>query len=129
VDCEKIAPVLDQMPLGVTVAGVVLGLVWSFGWQHYIRYWVRSGPPHRRSVEVGFRIFFFMCFAGSAWQFAEQIVSAHGPSGTEVEFGVIDGLIIVAVFSSLTGSSDGTGGTQKGTFDRLWLLGTSSDQA
>lgn len=97
------AVILDQMPLGVTVAGIILGIVWYFGWRHYIRYWVRSAPPYRRSVEVGFRIFFFACFAGSAWQFIAQIINTHGPSWEQIGFSIVDGLIIVAVFFAADG--------------------------
>jgi hypothetical protein len=52
---EQKDPVLDHMNLGFALAVVFITLCWNLDWQHYMRYWIRRGPPYGRYWQWGFR--------------------------------------------------------------------------
>lgn len=95
-DSATVGAIADQMPLGFPIAASILGLVWTLQWRHWIRYWVRSPPPYRQAVERGFRIFFLLCFLGSAWQLIDESTKG-GRSAAQFGFAAIDALLILAI--------------------------------
>ena len=67
-------PILDRFNLGFSFAALLISLCWNLDWKHYIRYWIRRGPPYTRLVSVGFRAFFLACLVGSSIQIARMIL-------------------------------------------------------
>jgi len=66
-------PTQDRLSLGFSFAALLISLCWNLDWRHYIRYWIRRGPPYPRLVSIGFRLFFLACLAGSSIQLARMI--------------------------------------------------------
>jgi hypothetical protein len=69
----------------------------NINWRHYIRYWLRSGPPYRRSWEVAFRLFFAVSFVGAVWQLIREAILIPGSIQDWTAAG-IDGALVVGVF-------------------------------
>lgn len=67
-------PTLDRFNLGFSFAALLISLCWNLDWKHYIRYWIRRGPPYTRLVSVGFRAFFLACLVGSSIQVTRIIL-------------------------------------------------------
>jgi hypothetical protein len=71
---DRTDPEIDRMTLGFAFAGLVISLCWTLDWRHYIRYWIRRGPPFNRYLELGFRAFFGACLLGSGISLIQQIL-------------------------------------------------------
>lgn len=66
-------PGTDRLQLGFSFAALLISLCLNLDWRHYIRYWIRRGPPYARIVELGFRAFFLASLVGSGIQFLRMI--------------------------------------------------------
>jgi hypothetical protein len=56
---------VDHMRLGFSFAALVITLCWNLDWRHYMRYWIKKGPPYSRTWELVFRTFFAVSLVGS----------------------------------------------------------------
>jgi hypothetical protein len=90
-------PVLDHMNLGFAFAVVFIRLCWNLDWQHYMRYWIRSGPPYVGYWQWIFRIFFLANFLGSIFYLVEQVLHQHHIA-QDFEKGALDSLIWIGFF-------------------------------
>jgi hypothetical protein len=67
-------PTQDSLLLGFSFASFLICLCWNLDWKHYVRYWIRNGPPHTRFVELGFRTFFLACLVGASIQLVRMFL-------------------------------------------------------
>lgn len=74
---ENDNPTMDRIGLGFSFAVLLISLCWNLDWQHYIRYWIRRGPPYQLLVELGFRLFFLACLVGSGINLVRTIAEKH----------------------------------------------------
>ena len=92
-------PGLDHMNLGFFFAAVVITLCWNVDWRHYIRYWMRRGPPYSRFWEIAFRIFFLANLIGSAYELV-RLVLAKSRSMGDYKQALLESLIVVGFFAA-----------------------------
>jgi hypothetical protein len=92
------APGMDRRLLAFSFATLLISICWNLDWRHYIRYWIRSGPPYRHSWKVAFRIFFLLCLVGSSTNFVRMIF-AKRRTPYELERAALDGLLFVGVLA------------------------------
>jgi hypothetical protein len=69
----------DEMDLGFLLAGFAWSLWWNIDWRRYIKFYVRNGPPYRRGVEIGFRVFFAACSLGAGYDLAGRLFQSIRP--------------------------------------------------
>jgi hypothetical protein len=92
-------PLLGSFQLGVSFAAVLISLCWNLDWKHYIRYWIRRGPPYTRLAELGFRAFFLACLVGSTINVV-RIVSDKQRTTADFEEGALYGLILIGIIGA-----------------------------
>jgi hypothetical protein len=61
------------MTTGFLLAGFIWTLWWNIDWRRFIKFYVPSGPPYRRWVEIVFRTFFAACSLGAASDLAKRL--------------------------------------------------------
>lgn len=88
------------MLIGFFIATTIISLTCSINWRHYIRYWVRSDPPHSPRKILIMRAFFLACVLGSAVQLALEIAQ-NRPSFGDLGVSLLDALLILAIFFAL----------------------------
>lgn len=94
---EQKDPVLNHMNLGFAFAAVFITLCWNLDWQHYMRYWIRRGPPYGRYWQWGFRAFFLANFVGSTVFLVQQILSKPW-TARDYELSLMNSLIWIGFF-------------------------------
>lgn len=70
-------PSSDIIDMGFLCAAFAWTIWWNLDWQRFIKFYIRGGPPYRRSVEIGFRTFFAACSVDAAIGLVEQLFQ-HG---------------------------------------------------
>lgn len=79
----------DAMRLGFLCAGFAWTLWWNIDWRRFIKFYVPSGPPYRRWVEIVLRVFFAACSLGAADDLISQFREQSRPFGFYKEVAVI----------------------------------------
>lgn len=90
-------PLTNHIRLGFILAVLLIAALWNINWQHYIRYWLHSGPPYQRSWEVAFRLFFAVSLVGAVWQFIRE-ATLTPRSLQDWTAASIDGALVVGAF-------------------------------
>jgi len=90
-------PFADRLKLGFSFAMVLISLCWNLDWRHYMRYWIKSGPPYSPFWERAFRAFFLACLIGSGVSLFQMITGKHRTL-PEVEKAALSSLIPIAFF-------------------------------
>jgi len=90
-------PFADRLGLGFSFAAVLISLCWNLDWRHYMRYWIKSGPPYSPFWERAFRAFFLACLAGSSVSLVRMITGKHRTL-PELEKAALCSLIAIAFF-------------------------------
>ena len=85
------------MNLGFAFAAVFITLCWNLDWQHYMRYWIRRGPPYGRYWQWGFRAFFLTNFVGAVVYLVQEILHKHRIA-KDYEQGALDSFIWIGFF-------------------------------
>jgi len=70
-------PTNDRMGLALAFAFVLISLCWNLDWRHYMRYWIRKGPPYSALWELVFRASFLLTFVGSTVSMVRMIEEKH----------------------------------------------------
>lgn len=94
---EQKDPFLHHMNLGFAFAVVLITLCWNLDWRHYMRYWIRRGPPYGRYWEWGFRAFFLANLLGSIVYLVQEILHTH-PTTKDYELSALNSLIWIGFF-------------------------------
>jgi hypothetical protein len=66
----------------VTTVGFLMAAFvwWNVDWQRFIKFFGFSGPPYRRWIKTGFRIFFALCALGAGENLLRRLLErAHPP--------------------------------------------------
>ena len=71
----------DAMDVGFRIATFVWTIWWNLDWQRYIKFYRVSGPPYRRSLEIGFRVFFALCAIGAGDDLVRHLLETSRPAG------------------------------------------------
>ena len=71
---------MNAFVFGFIVAGYLFVLWWNIEWKRIIKFWMWSGPPYRRSVEILFRTFFALCLAAGAFDLWRRVQEKARPS-------------------------------------------------
>lgn len=94
---EEKDPVLNHMNLGFSFAIVFITLCWNLDWSHYMRYWIRRGPPYGRYWQWGFRTFFLANLVGSSVFLIKQVL--HKPwTARDYRLGLLNSLVWIGFF-------------------------------
>lgn len=76
-DWLKNDPTADRVGLGFSFAALLISLCWNLDWRHYMRFWIRSGPPYSPVWVLVFRAFFLACLIGSSISLVRMIAEKH----------------------------------------------------
>lgn len=94
---EQNDPALARGSLGFAFAAVFITLCWNLDWQHYMRYWIRRGPPYGRYWQWGFRAFFLASFLGASSELVQQILNKSW-TARDYESSLLGSLIWIGFF-------------------------------
>lgn len=76
-DWAKNDPTNDRLRLALYYVCILISLCWNLDWRHYMRYWIRSGPPYKPIWRIIFRVFFPACLLGSIIGLVQTIAEKH----------------------------------------------------
>jgi hypothetical protein len=88
---------IDQMRLGFSLAALIITLCWNLDWRHYMRYWIKKGPPYSRTWELAFRTFFLLGLVGSIVELFRTISGRHR-NAADYEKAALYSLIGIGLF-------------------------------
>ena len=89
-------PRMVKLNLGFAMAMMIMTLWWNLQWRRFMKFWIQ--PPNSERVQIGFRVFFAVSFAGALANVVRELVNA--PSAINDTAGALYvGLICMAVIT------------------------------
>jgi hypothetical protein len=90
----------SHVEFGFCIMIFVLSIMWNSNWRHYIRYWIRSNPPYKRSTMIVMRSFFALSFVGTAWQLIDELIEQRFAL-LDYGLSLLDALIMLTLLGAL----------------------------
>jgi hypothetical protein len=88
--------------LGFMLCCVILSIVITLDWRHYIRYYVGRHSEYGKRREGVFRLFWLLCLISSGYGLINNIFDLR-PGISDAVFSLLDGLILTGIFFAVDG--------------------------